>query len=168
MCGEEWSKLHPVSFLWDGRVCHDAMCVECAEGVKSLERIADLFPIPGVTIEMSWMSNASHSIPSYVDTKIVGYEKMFERHKRYALIKSGTLSFVLTSQAIPPYLLFKQAGQDESGFADNILAAWSKIERLITQHGDPSADLSPSKYQEIERKIRSQRPSNSSGFDVVF
>ena len=42
LCQEDWNKLHPCSYLQDGKTAGTYLCVTCAESIQSVERVFEI------------------------------------------------------------------------------------------------------------------------------
>ena len=129
-CKEQWTKLKPCSFKWDGKWTRDALCVQCGETVKAIHHVADRFPIMGVDIDVGCMG------PRYTTGKINGEvfrETLWRNH--YATVRYGALVIGITSTSHGAMMV--KVGEEEPKVIDNILAAWSLVEDAIGQFTKP-------------------------------
>lgn len=106
------------------------MCVQCAETVKSLEKINKRYPIDGALFAKGFFG------PQMQRSRVNG-EQITEVRWRsaYARVTYSDLNLILTATDFGPMEI--RLPEKEPLRVSNILSAWSTIRTIIERHQDP-------------------------------
>jgi hypothetical protein len=126
-CGEDSTKLKPCHFFWDKKMRVIKLCLDCSESAGSLRFVNTQYPIPGIHISFKYL-------PSYKINVVFKerFEEYIDKNKRIGIVTYNDYhTYYIVSKNTPPYIVCKRGDDENCTFSDNILAAWSKIEKNI-------------------------------------
>lgn len=146
ICKEEWTKLRPCKFFWNGRLDVTNYCVKCAETTRSIESIANLYPVNGVKLKVGFIGprDAWSKFGGKVEREII-----WRNH--YALIEYGALTIGIMATDFGPMLV--KIGEEEPRKVNNIMAAWSIVKSEIEKFTDPHVGTSSEKKEPITESV---------------
>lgn len=130
-CREEWTKLKLCSFYWNGKKDMDSMCVRCAETVRSINGVAEKYPIPEIEIDMSFNGISKHSF--YLKGRM--FIEFLDRN-RIARLKFLNLVILIESVGTN---LRTTVGEDNPIHFNNILQSWSFVEKCVSSFRSPES-----------------------------
>jgi hypothetical protein len=109
------------------------VCVECAETLKNLNYISNIYKINNSRLNLSWFHRSFNRLKFNPNGENGHSERIVESknwRKLYGVFELGDLKIVLTSWNTDPYVRFRVGEESEDRCADNVFSAWSKISEI--------------------------------------